>query len=158
VHFFGHIDGDCKSPVLYYWKLTCLDWIVDLGPQTFTGDSKCSPCYEYATITDPNRISLFVLARNVTKFRQEFDAKVIANIKALGKLPAIDAPLTSQASLSPGTAPLQWCRPLIASTAQSPRECVDQINYPSFFFLLFLYVKRLKNLLAMIDFQSPIYL
>ena len=72
------------------WRPSCstsADWIVDIGPQTYTGQPGCAPCYEYAVVTDPTLISLFVLTRNVTSFKANYDAQVLAKLKTLGKSP-----------------------------------------------------------------------
>lgn len=58
---------------------------MSLGPQTSTIEGICSPCYDYAIVSDGLEASLFVLARNVTQFNEVYDAKVLQELKTLGK-------------------------------------------------------------------------
>ena len=60
--------------------LTCLiaDWVVQLGPSTCNGE------YQYSVVTDPYKLTLFVLARNVTEFKQNYDKEVLAKLKEQG--------------------------------------------------------------------------
>lgn len=51
-------------------------WIVDVGPRVQTGDARCDPCYDYAVVTDEAEISLFVLARDVSRFSNKYNATV----------------------------------------------------------------------------------
>lgn len=48
------------------------DWIIQLGPKEGS-----PPLYRYSVVTDPNRITLFVLARDVTEFKARFEASVL---------------------------------------------------------------------------------
>ena len=61
--------------------LTCLiaDWVVQLGPPTFNGDY-----YQYSVVTDPYKLTLFVLARNVAEFKQNYDEEVLTKLKEQG--------------------------------------------------------------------------
>jgi hypothetical protein len=52
------------------------DWIVQLGPQTYNGDAKCAPCYEYSVVSDEFGISLFVLARDPADFVNTYNSTV----------------------------------------------------------------------------------
>jgi len=55
------------------------DWVVELGPPTFNGTN-----YQYSVVTDPFATMLFVLARNVTEFKQKYDEGVTTMLKQLG--------------------------------------------------------------------------
>lgn len=70
VHFDFHVDGEY--------------WIVDLGPQNYTGLAVCNPCYDYAVVTDSLQVSLFVLTRDVSKFAKVYEQQVLADLKAQG--------------------------------------------------------------------------
>ncbi len=62
--------------------------IILLGPSTF-GEFGA---YEYAVVSDPFEISLFVLARDVQSFYQKYNATVFAELEALGFTHFIDKP------------------------------------------------------------------
>ena len=53
--------------------------MVQLGPATFQENQ-----YQYPVVTDPLKLSLFVLARNVTKFKQKYDSEVVTKVKQQG--------------------------------------------------------------------------
>jgi len=53
--------------------------VVQLGPPTFNGSQ-----YEYAVVTDSCRLTLFVLARNVTEFKMIYDDGVRAKLREQG--------------------------------------------------------------------------
>ncbi|CAD5119530.1 DgyrCDS8130 [Dimorphilus gyrociliatus] len=55
-------------------------YVIKLGPQTF-GPNKF---YEYAIISEPTRLNLFVLARNISDFKTRFDAEVTDFLQAEG--------------------------------------------------------------------------
>jgi len=50
-----------------------------LGPPTFEEDQ-----YQYSVITDRFKFTLFVLARNVTEFKQKYDKEVVAKLEEEG--------------------------------------------------------------------------
>ena len=52
---------------------------MQLGPATFRGNY-----YQYSMVTGPRRVYLFVLARNVTEFKQNYDDDVLATLKEQG--------------------------------------------------------------------------
>ncbi|XP_065900303.1 apolipoprotein D-like isoform X2 [Dysidea avara] len=54
-------------------------WVVQLGPPTFNGTY-----YQYSVVTDPFSANLFVLARNVTEFKQKYDEDVTTILKQQG--------------------------------------------------------------------------
>ena len=61
--------------------MCCLitDWVVQLGPPTFKGNY-----YQYSVISGPGKYDLFVLARNITEFKQNYDEEVLTKLKAQG--------------------------------------------------------------------------
>lgn len=71
--FIVRLQGVPIPPVPNYW-------VLKLGPQTFGSDE----LYEYAVISEPTRLNLFVLARNITDFKQRFDKEVTDFLKAEG--------------------------------------------------------------------------
>lgn len=61
--------------------MCCLitDWVVQLGPPTFKGSY-----YQYSVVTGPGQYDLFVLARNITEFKQNYDEQVLTKLKTEG--------------------------------------------------------------------------
>ena len=53
--------------------------MIQLGPPTYEGNF-----YQYAVVTDSSDISLFVLARNVTEFKLNYDAEVLSKLESQG--------------------------------------------------------------------------
>eukprot|EP00128_Syssomonas_multiformis_P014400 Colp12_sorted_trinity150504_noHs@4832 len=53
-------------------------WVVALGPDTFDGK------YQWAIVTDPFKISLFVLARDPQVFAKLYEAEVLKTLDTLG--------------------------------------------------------------------------
>ena len=60
-----------------YYHLT--DWVIQLGPPTYEGNF-----YQYAVVTDSSDISLFVLARNVTEFKVNYEVEVLSKLESQG--------------------------------------------------------------------------
>lgn len=58
-------------------------YVIKLGPQTFGSDN----WYEYAVISEPTRLNVFVLARNMTDFKLRFDKEVTDFLQAEGYNP-----------------------------------------------------------------------
>lgn len=54
-------------------------WVYALGPPTYTGG-----LYEYSIVSDPLKLTLFVLARNATEFAAKWGANVTAYLAAEG--------------------------------------------------------------------------
>ena len=52
-------------------------WVIELGPVI-------DGLYDYSVVSDDKQISLFVLARNVTKFLQLYETQVLYSINELG--------------------------------------------------------------------------
>jgi len=55
------------------------DWVIQLGPPTYKGYF-----YQYAVVTDNFNLSLFVLARNTTEFKQNYEAEVLTKLDSQG--------------------------------------------------------------------------
>ena len=55
------------------------DWVVQLGPGTFNGSY-----YQYAVVTDRREVTVFVLARNVTEYREIYHHQVEKRLKKQG--------------------------------------------------------------------------
>ena len=66
------------------------DWIIKLGPLEETFPSV--PLYQYAVVTDSQRVTLFVLARDPQEFRARFDEEVLAFVKEEGFTRFYNAP------------------------------------------------------------------
>lgn len=54
-------------------------WVLALGPPTWNGSQ-----YEYSVVSDPLRLTLFVLARNVTEFNERWDTEVRSFLEVNG--------------------------------------------------------------------------
>ena len=65
------------APQVEYYFI--IDWVVQLGPATFEGNF-----YQYSVVTEPRKLDLFVLARNATEFKQDYDSEVLAKLKEQG--------------------------------------------------------------------------
>jgi len=55
------------------------DWVVQLGPPTYNGS-----LYQYHVVTDTSDHNLFVMARNVTLFKEKFEATVLQTLEQQG--------------------------------------------------------------------------
>ena len=53
--------------------------MIQLGPPTFKGYY-----YQYSVVTDKSDLNLFVLARNATEFKQNYETEVLAKLKGQG--------------------------------------------------------------------------
>ena len=58
-------------PISFIWCYFSTDWVLKLGP---VEDDQ----YKYAVISDPIRLSLFVLARDPDDFNTRFEAEVLS--------------------------------------------------------------------------------
>lgn len=67
--------------------MSLTDWVVQLGPPTYKGG-----LYQYSVVSDYLRFSLFVLARNVTEFKENYDAQVLAKLREQGFTKFFDKP------------------------------------------------------------------
>ena len=54
-------------------------WVYELGPPTYNGS-----LYEYSVVSDPFKLTLFVLARNLTEFATTWAAGVLQRLKENG--------------------------------------------------------------------------
>lgn len=61
-------------------------WVIELGPIV---DEQ----YDYAVVSDNVKISLFVLARDVDRFFQEYDENVLNNLDKMGFTKKINSPM-----------------------------------------------------------------
>ena len=68
-----HINMSVDAMHVVILILNFLDWVVQLGPETFGEDN----LYQYSVITDPGRVTLFVLARDIDTFEAEYEAEVL---------------------------------------------------------------------------------
>ena len=66
-----------RIKLLVYCLIT--DWVVQLGPPTFKGNY-----YQYSVVSGPGKYGLFVLTRNITEFKQNYDEEVLTKLKAQG--------------------------------------------------------------------------
>jgi len=55
------------------------DWVVQLGPPTFKGNY-----YQYSVVSGPGKTGLFVLARDIAEFKQNYEEEVLAKLKEQG--------------------------------------------------------------------------
>ena len=76
-HNFNHVILSRLDITSSYCLIT--DWVVQLGPPTFKGNY-----YQYSVVSDPRKITLFVLARDITEFKQNYDEEVLAKLKEQG--------------------------------------------------------------------------
>jgi lipocalin len=66
-------------------------WIYELGPQTYNGSF-----YEYSVVSDPFKLTLFVLARNLTRFSEIWQEGVLSRLKAAGFTGFLNTPIATQ--------------------------------------------------------------
>lgn len=51
--------------------------------------------YDYAIVTDPGKISLYILARDVSRFKKQYDSDVLQKVKEMGFTHFWNMPLNS---------------------------------------------------------------
>lgn len=73
-------------------------WVYQLGPATYNGSM-----YEYSIVSDPLKLTLFVLARNVTTFMANWSATVMSTLTNLGFTNILNIPI-----LTPQTNCTYW--------------------------------------------------
>ena len=61
-------------------------WVVDLGPVE-------NNMYQYSIVSDDKKLSLFVLARNVSEFYEKYDTTVLNKLDTLGFNTFINKPI-----------------------------------------------------------------
>lgn len=75
-----HLQGTGGFPAPY--------WVYELGPPTFNGS-----LYQYSVVSDPLKLTLFVLTRNLTLFHQEWEVGVLQRLKDLGFTGFLNTPI-----------------------------------------------------------------
>ena len=63
-------------------------WVVDLGPVE-------NNSYQYSIVSDDKKLSLFVLARNVSEFNEKYNTIVLKQLDSLGFNTFINKPIPS---------------------------------------------------------------
>lgn len=66
-------------------------WVYFLGPPTYNGSM-----YQYSVVSDPFHLTLFVLARNLTLFAEEWQAEVLQNLTDLGFTKFYNTPIATK--------------------------------------------------------------
>jgi len=61
------------------WYVYFTDWVIQLGPPTYKGKF-----YQYSVVTDASNLNLFVLARNATQFKENYETTVLAKLEQQG--------------------------------------------------------------------------
>lgn len=63
-------------------------WVYELGPTTYNNS-----LYEYSVVSDPFKLTLFVLARNLTTFAENWSAGVLSRLANMGFTNFLNSPL-----------------------------------------------------------------
>jgi lipocalin len=63
-------------------------YVYELGPPTFEGNK-----YQYAVVSDPFELTLFVLARNLTTFQETWSAGVLERLNSSGFVELWNTPI-----------------------------------------------------------------
>ena len=66
-------------------------WIYALGPDTYNGS-----LYEWSIVSDPLKFTLFVLARNVTDFYNNYDSQVLDLLNDFNFTGILNTPIKTQ--------------------------------------------------------------
>ncbi len=66
-------------------------WIYELGPETYNGT-----LYEYSVVSDPFKLTLFVLARNLTRFSEIWQDGVLERLGAAGFTRILNTPIATE--------------------------------------------------------------
>lgn len=66
-------------------------WVVSVGPATYGP----AGLYQYAVVSDPLQLSLFVLARNVTDYFSNYDYTVQQWLSGAGFTTAVNSPIAT---------------------------------------------------------------
>lgn len=91
------MDQDCEncdSKIFHGKQLTgltdffCLlpDWVIRLGPEK-------NGLYEYSVATNPMKLGLYVLARDVETFRQKYEHDVLQFVREQGFTKPMNKPI-----------------------------------------------------------------
>ena len=70
----------------YRFCYLLLDWVISLGPEK-------DGLYEYSVATDPMKMGLYVLARDVETFRQKYEHEVLQFVREQGFIYPINKPI-----------------------------------------------------------------
>ena len=65
-------------------------WIYQLGPETYNGS-----LYEYSIVSDPFKLTLFVLARNLTEFAAYWQTEVLSWLEKNGFTRLLNTPIAT---------------------------------------------------------------
>jgi lipocalin len=65
-------------------------WVFELGPATYNGS-----LYEYSVVSDPFKLTLFILARNLTRFASEWASGVLERLKDAGYTRILNTPIAT---------------------------------------------------------------
>lgn len=65
-------------------------WIYKLGPETYNGS-----LYEYSIVSDPFKLTLFVLARNLTEFTAYWQTEVLSWLEKNGFTRLLNTPIAT---------------------------------------------------------------
>ncbi len=63
-------------------------WILEVGPI-----NSSTKLYEWAVVSDPTMLSLFILARDAETFSEKYESDVLALVKSLGFTGALNSPV-----------------------------------------------------------------
>jgi lipocalin len=63
-------------------------WVLQLGPATYNGDY-----YQWAIVSDPTQLTLWVLARDPVEYMSKYDSEVQPLLKKLGFTGALNHPV-----------------------------------------------------------------
>ena len=70
----------------YHFFCRLPDWVIRLGPEK-------NGLYEYSVATDPMKLGLYVLARDVETFKQKYEHEVIQFVTEQGFIDPINKPI-----------------------------------------------------------------
>jgi apolipoprotein D and lipocalin family protein len=68
-------------------------WVYELGPATYNGS-----LYEYSVVSDPFQFTLFILARNITRFMNEYSDGVLDRLRMSGFTQFYNTPIMTPQS------------------------------------------------------------
>ena len=74
------------TALLYRFCFLLPDWVISLGPEK-------DGLYEYSVATDPFKMGLYVLARDVATFRMKYEHEVLLFVREQGFILPINKPI-----------------------------------------------------------------
>ena len=83
-HFLHSVVIPVKGAYRFYFLLP--DWVISLGPEK-------DGLYEYSVATDPFKMGLYVLARDVATFRMKYEHEVLLFVREQGFILPINKPI-----------------------------------------------------------------